>query len=281
MVTEALTERERQIAEAYASGDSYRIIAERFCISPATVRTHVATVYRKLGVSCKLELFRALTDKEAEGALVRDEQVLISELALELEDVLRRERAIGEVLRIISRTHGDLGAVIEAVLDYTLELCDAEFGILFEYSKCNGFRAIFTRGIPPAFQEWLESQAAFSVGAGTGLGRLEARRLTINIPDVRSESIYKQGDPLRIATADLGGARSFAAIPMIAKDRLIGAFTIYRQSLRPFDNKALEIAQIFSDQSVIAIENARLLNRLSSSGESDDYDPNAQHQDAG
>ncbi len=48
---------------------------------------------------------------------------------------------------------------------------------------------------------------------------------------------------------------------MLAGQRLIGAFTVYRQTVRPFDDKALETAQMFADQSVIAIENARLINR--------------------
>ncbi len=76
---------------------------------------------------------------------------------------------------------------------------------------------------------------------------------------MRGEEIYRRGDPLREATADLGGARSFTAIPMLARDRLIGAFTIYRQRVHPFDPRSLEIAGAFADQSVIAIENARML----------------------
>ena len=74
-----------------------------------------------------------------------------------------------------------------------------------------------------------------------------------------SKGIYRDGDPLRYATADLGGARSFAAIPMLAGDRLIGAFTVYRKQVRPFDSRSLDLARLFADQSVIAIENARLI----------------------
>jgi GAF domain-containing protein len=48
---------------------------------------------------------------------------------------------------------------------------------------------------------------------------------------------------------------------MLAGDRLIGAFAIYRQTARPFDSKTLDVAQVFADQSVIAIENARLITQ--------------------
>ena len=145
------------------------------------------------------------------------------------------------------------------MLAYALDLRDAEFGILFEFDSGAGYRASYMRGITSAFSEWLSKQGSFQVGAQTGLGRLISTRDVVNIADIRSEPIYRKGDPLRYATADLGGARSFAAIPMLAGDRLIRAFTVYRQSVRPFDDKALEVARMFADQSVIAIENARLI----------------------
>ncbi|MEM7021954.1 MAG: AAA family ATPase [Pseudomonadota bacterium] len=59
-MAEYLSARERQIAEAYAAGENYREIAERLCIAPATVRTHLSTIYRKLGVSSKIALLKAL-----------------------------------------------------------------------------------------------------------------------------------------------------------------------------------------------------------------------------
>jgi DNA-binding CsgD family transcriptional regulator len=65
---EALSGRERQIARAYAGGASHREIADQLCIAPNTVRTHLSTIYRKLGVSTKIELLRALEGAPGEAA---------------------------------------------------------------------------------------------------------------------------------------------------------------------------------------------------------------------
>jgi GAF domain-containing protein len=89
---------------------------------------------------------------------------------------------------------------------------------------------------------------------------MNAQRDVINIIDVKSEDIYHTDDPLRCATAVFGGARSFVAIPMLAGDKLVGAFTIYRQTVRPFSDDTTRLAQIFAAQSVIALENARLIS---------------------
>lgn len=261
---ESLSPREQEIARAYANGDNYRKIANDLFIAPTTVRTHLATIYRKLGVSSKLELHNVLEDGAASATTQSDQEALVSELALSLEEALSRERALGEILRIINGAQGELDEVISSLLTYALDLCDAEFGAVFEYTGTMRYRAAFTKGIPADFQKWFLERGEFQVDPATGLGRVAAMHALVNIPDVRGEELYRRGDPLREATADIGGARSFTAIPMLAGSRLIGAFTIYRQQLRPFDNRNLELAQMFADQSVIAIENARLLSEARS-----------------
>jgi DNA-binding CsgD family transcriptional regulator len=207
-----LTPREREIAKAYANGDNYHRIAERLFIAPSTVRTHLAAIYQKLGVSSKIELHKVLDGRKPQYIAEGDQAAVISELALSLEEAISRERALGEVLRIISGSNGELEKVIAAALGYALELCDAEFGILFEYTAKSGYESKYTKGIPQ-------------------------RQIS-------------------------GGGRSFAAIPMLAGERLIGAFTVYRQQVRPFDTKSLEVARMFPDQSVIAIENTRLIGEM-------------------
>jgi len=266
-----LSVREREIALLYAKGKTSKEIADELCISPTTVRNHVATIYRKLEISNKTELInltgRAAPDANSVSGTMAFQESAVSSVDRALAAAQAQQRATNDVLRVISYSPGDLEAIFDVILDYALQLSHSQLGIVWVNGD-DGFTATGLKNVPAAFQEYLQSET-LSPGPKTGLGRMARQHRIIHIHDVCSEEAYREGDPLRQATVELGGARSFLAIPMIHRDSLIGAFTIYRQEVKPFTDDELTLLQTFSDQAAIALiitrlidDRARLLNEL-------------------
>ena len=211
---------------------------------------------------------QAFTNKQIELAETFADQAVIAienarlfdaeqQRTRELSESLEQQTAISKVLQVISSSPGELEPVFQAVLENATRICDAKFGILWLYDG-EVFRVGAWLGVPSALADFLQRRGAFPPPNGSPLHRLLQTRDLVHIADALSE-------PTPAAAARYGGARSLVAVPMRKEAELIGAFIIYRQEVRPFTGKQIELVKNFAAQAVIAIENARLLNELRSS----------------
>ena len=213
---------------------------------------------------------RPFTDKQVElvtnfasqAVIAIENTRLLNELRQRTDDLseaLEQQTATSEVLGVISSSPGELQPVFDAMLANATRLCGAKFGNLNLYDG-GEFCHVAHHNVPPAFAEARPHR--FRPHPASGHAEVVKTKLAVHIEDVRAMPPYREGNSTIVALADLGGARTFMIAPMLKEGALVGTINIYRQEVRPFTDKQIELVKNFAAQAVIAIENARLLNEL-------------------
>ena len=215
----------------------------------------------------------AFTDKQielvetfaAQAVIAIENTRLLNELRQRTDDLsesLEQQTATSEVLNVISSSPGELEPVFSAMLANATRICEATLGTLY---LCEGpvFRAVAAHS-KEIYADFLRRNPVVDLREHPGipLDRLANTKQVVHIPDMRTDESYIRKNARMITFVEGVGARTCVAVPMLKEEELVGAILIYRQEVRPFTAKQIELVRNFAAQAVIAIENTRLLNEL-------------------
>src|SRR5262249_8154230 len=168
----------------------------------------------------------------------------VARLLTEQHEALERQTATAELLQIINFSPGDPKPVFEAILEKSLSLCEASFGLMNTHDG-ERFLRVAQRGLPPAFNEWRDANPVSSVGIPQAFQRLIAGDRVVHRVDVRMSEAYPS-DPNVRALVDLAGARTEMIVPLRRGHTVCGMFKDFRPESRAVHGKQTAMVHNFA-----------------------------------
>ena len=202
-------------------------------------------------------IVQPFTDKEillaetfADQAVIAIENVRlfddVQKRTQELSESLEQQTATSEVLSVISSSAGELQPVFDTMLAKATELCEASYGAMWLREEDAIRTAALHGALPAAYLDEWRSGTLFRPGPDVTLARVAQSRKPIQVADLRESRGYLDGDRLPVAAVDVAGIRTLVVVPMLKENEFVGSIAIYRQEVRPFTDKQIELVTNFA-----------------------------------
>jgi GAF domain-containing protein len=176
----------------------------------------------------------------------------VQERTRDLSESLQQQTATADVLKVISRSVFDLQPVLETVIENACRLCGADKGFIYRVHGDSGQFAVAYNATPELLDLLARTPVRRARNSVTGRVLLEHR--TIHVENVRADPEYNFVEEI--------GVRTTLGVPMLREGLLLGVIIIYREEVRAFTARQIELVEAFADQAVIAIENVRLFDEI-------------------
>jgi signal transduction histidine kinase len=183
----------------------------------------------------------------------------VEERTRDLAQTVSELRALEEIGRAVASSL-DLPHVLSTIVGRAVQLSGADGGAIYAFDeRKHVFQLAEAHGFEPSFIEKVRQTPIGEVA--TPIGEAARRREPIVIPDLTQPSHFALRAPALAA-----GFYSLLVVPLVGIEGVLGALVVLRHAKGGFSHNIVGLMQIFADQSVLAMHNARLFNEVEEKG---------------